>query len=339
MKTVSIDSILRDIHVEPSRPAMKLAGKYGYLPYMVERYIRMLGLREAEDLLRSLDERLPPVVRTNTVLIDPERLRERLEILGFKLDKIPWAPYSYRVLYSPESPSIGSTHEYLKGYYYVHRDAAALIPPILLVEDYEGPVLDMCAAPGGKTTHLAQLLWGRGRVIANDLVLYRIKSLVGHAMRMKLDNIDITWADARKLPEILGEKFRRILLDAPCSGEGTIMFDPGRKTRTTIKDLAVIVKREIELLNAGLDMLEEGGVLAYSTCSIAPEENEYVLYRVMMMRNDFEIIRPKKKLFEWAPWLGSYKDIDFPEEFKRCIRIWPHIHRMMGFTVCLLRKL
>ncbi|NPA98637.1 MAG: RsmB/NOP family class I SAM-dependent RNA methyltransferase [Crenarchaeota archaeon] len=339
MKTVSLGSILRDIYLEPSKPAEKLAKKYGYLPYMVERYIRMLGVKEAEKLLKSLDKKLSPVVRTNTVLIDPDHLRERLETLGFKLEKIPWAHYSYRVARSPPSPSIGSTHEYLKGYYYVHRDAAALIPPLLLVDNYEGLVLDMCAAPGGKTTHLAQLLWGRGRVIANDLVLYRIRSLVGHIMRLKLSNIDVTWADARKLPEILKKRFYRILLDAPCSGEGTIMFDPGRKTRTTIKDLAIIVKREIELLNAGLDMLEKGGVLAYSTCSIAPEENEYVLYRVMMMRNDFEIIWPEKKLFEWTPWLRSYKDIDFPEEFNRCIRIWPHIHHMMGFTVCLLKKL
>ncbi len=338
-KTISIDEIIRDIYVSPSKLAIKLARKYRYLPYMIERYIRILGVRETTKLLEAFEKPLAPVIRTNTLLIKPEKLAEILENIGFKLESITWLPYAYRVIGAPGSPSIGSTHEYLKGLYYVHKDAAALLPPVLLVDnDYEGYVLDMCAAPGGKATHLAQLIYGRGRVIANDLVLYRIKSLVSHVMRMRLNNIDVTWADARKLPSIMKMRFKRILLDAPCSGEGTIMFDPGRKTRTTIKDLAVIVKRELELLVAALNMLEPGGILAYSTCSIAPEENEYVIYRLMMIRDDFEIVKPRNKLFEWSPWLTSYKDMDYPDDYMKCIRIWPHIHGMMGFTVCLLRK-
>ncbi len=338
-KTISVDEIIRDIYVSPSKPAIRLARKYGYLPYMVERYIRIIGLRETTNLLEAFEKPLAPVIRTNTVLIEPEKLTKKLESLGFNLEPIAWLPYAFRVVRTPRSPSIGSTHEYLKGLYYVHRDAAALLPPVLLIDDrYEGDALDMCAAPGGKATHLAQLLYGRGRIIANDLVLYRIKSLIGHVMRMRLDNVDVTWADARKLPSIMNRRFKRILLDAPCSGEGTIMFDPGRKTRTTINDLAVIVKREIELLNAALDMLEPGGILAYSTCSIAPEENEYVIYRLMMIRDDFEIVEPHNKLFEWSTWLTSYKDMDYPDDYMKCVRIWPHRHGMMGFTVCLLRK-
>ncbi len=338
-KTIGIGEIIRDIYVSSSKPAIKLARKYGYLPYMIERYIRVLGLRETTKLLEAFEKPLAPVIRANTVLIKPEKLAERLESLGFKLESITWLPYAYRVVGAPESPSIGSTHEYLKGLYYVHKDASALLPPILLIDgDYEGDVLDMCAAPGGKATHLAQLIYGQGRVIANDLVLYRIKSLVSHVMRMRLNNIDVTWADARKLPSIMKRRFKRILLDAPCSGEGTIMFDPGRKTRTTIKDLAVIVKRELELLDAALNMLEPGGILAYSTCSIAPEENEYVIYRLMMIRDDFEIVEPRNKLFEWSPWLTSYKDMDYPDDYMKCVRIWPHRHGMMGFTICLLRK-
>lgn len=339
-KIISVDEIIRDIYVSPGKPAIMLAERYGYLPYMVERYIRVLGFRETTKLLEAFEKPLAPVIRTNTVLIKPEKLAERLENLGFELESITWLPYAYRVVGAPRSPSIGSTHEYLKGLYYIHRDAAALLPPVLLIDDsYEGDVLDMCAAPGGKATHLAQLLYGRGRIIANDLVLYRIRSLIGHVMRMRLDNVDVTWADARKLPSIMNKRFRRILLDAPCSGEGTIMFDPGRKTRTTIKDLALIVKREIELLDAALDMLEPGGILAYSTCSIAPEENEYVIYRLMMFRDDFEIVEPRVKLFEWSPWLTSYKGIDYTSDFKKCLRIWPHRHGMMGFTICLLRKI
>ncbi len=336
-QSIDVETIIRDIWVEPSQFAKRLAEKYGYLPYIVERYIKILGFSETHKLLEAFEKPLKPVVRTNIRLISPEHLASRLEKLGFHLKQIPWAPYAFRVVSGPHSPSIGATHEYLKGLYYVHRDAASLIPGILLTHRYDGDVLDACAAPGGKTTHIAMLL-RKGRVVANDLVLYRLKALIGHVARMRLNNVIITWADARKLPGLMKTRYKRVLLDVPCSGEGTIMFDPGRKTRTTIKDLARIVKREIELLIAGIEMLEPGGVLAYVTCSIAPEENEYVVSRVLELRDDVEVIAPPVKLFDWSPWLTAYGRHEFPGELRNCIRVWPHLHGMIGFTTCLLRR-
>lgn len=335
----TVNEILRDIHVEPSIISRQLASKYGYLAYIVERYIRILGFKEAENLLNAFEKPLKPVVRTNTLLIDEETLRERLEQLGFQLERIKWSSESYRVVSSPKSPSIGATHEYLKGYYYVHRDSASLVPVKLLMHEFEGEVLDACAAPGGKATYIAQILNNKYAVVANDLVLYRLKALIGHVARMRLKNITITWTDAKKLPDLISKRFTRILLDVPCSGEGTIMFDPGRKTRTSLKDLARIVRKEMELLIAGIDMLERDGILAYVTCSIAPEENEYVLNKILEICDDIEIVKPPIKLFEWSSWLRSYLNMDFPKEFKYCIRIWPHKHEMIGLTTCLLRRI
>jgi NOL1/NOP2/sun family putative RNA methylase len=335
---ISIDDILRDIYIRPSNPAKNLAEKYGYLPYMIERYIKILGFKEAEKLLEAFEKPLKLVVRTNTLLVKPEDLKQRLIELGFKLKSISWAPEAFRVIKSPETPSIGATHEYLKGYYYVHRDAASLLPVRLLLHNFRGEVLDSCAAPGGKTTYISQLLNDEYYVYANDLVLYRLKALIGHLARMRISKVLVLWSDARKLPQLLKKRFERILLDVPCSGEGTIMFDPERKTRTKIRDLARIVKREIELLYTNIEMLKEDGILAYVTCSIAPEENEYVVYRVLNMRNDVEIIKPPIKFFEWDPWLKSYQHIDFPSEYKYCIRLWPHKHGLIGLTTCLLRR-
>ena len=336
-QSIDVETIIRDIWVEPSQFAKRLAEKYGYLPYMVERYIKILGFSETHKLLEAFEKPLKPVVRTNTRRISPEHLASRLEKLGFRLKEIPWAPYAFRVVSEPRSPSIGATHEYLKGLHYVHGDAVSLIPGILLTHSYDGDILDACAAPGGKATHIAMLL-RKGRAVANDLVLYRLKALIGHVARMRLDNIIVTWADARKLPGLTETRYKRVLLDVPCSGEGTIMFDPGRKTRATIKDLARIVKREIELLIAGIEMLEPGGVLAYVTCSIAPEENEYVVSRVLELRDDIEVIAPPVKLFDWSPWLTSYGRHEFSGELRKCIRVWPHLHGMIGFTTCLLRR-
>jgi len=335
-----IHEIYREIYVEPSKHAVELALKYGYLPYMVQRYIDMLGVDEAQELLEAFEKPVRPVVRTNTLLIEPGELKGRLESLGFRLEEIPWAPGSYWVSSLPRSPTLGSTHEYLKGYYYVHRDATSLLPVLLLLRDYTGDVLDACAAPGGKATFMAQILKERGNgvVYANDYVLYRLKSLIGHVMRMKLDNIVVTWSNAVNIPGKLPRRFKRILLDAPCSGEGRISVDPKRKARTSILDLAILVRREIELLSKLIDSLDEDGILAYVTCSIAPEENEYVVSKVLESRHDIEIVEPGVKLLEYSPWLTSYRGIEFPEELRKCIRIWPHKHGLFGFTTCLVRR-
>ncbi|MEM0246757.1 MAG: RsmB/NOP family class I SAM-dependent RNA methyltransferase [Desulfurococcaceae archaeon] len=336
---VEVSEIYRQIFVEPSKEAQNLALEYGYLPYMVQRYIDMLGYEDALKLLSAFEKPVKPVVRTNTLLIEPQSLKHRLERLGFKLVEIPWSPESFWVCEHPASPSIGATHEYLKGYYYVHRDASSLLPVLLLLHDYQGDVLDACAAPGGKATYIAQILKKRGGTIyANDLVLYRLKALMGHFMRMKLDNVIITWSDARKLKHRLNRRFGRIILDAPCSGEGRVSVDPGRKSRTSILDLAVMVAREIELLHSVLDLAERGGMIAYVTCSIAPEENEYVVDTILKHRNDVEISEPFPKLLSYSKGLTEYRNLKFARELENCIRLWPHVHGLFGYTICLLRK-
>ncbi|MEM4953106.1 MAG: RsmB/NOP family class I SAM-dependent RNA methyltransferase [Desulfurococcaceae archaeon] len=336
---IELAEIYREIYVAASRDAIELSLEYGYLPYVVQRYIDILGYEGAIKLLEAFEKPVKPVVRTNTVLIDSLRLKHRLEKLGFKLENIPWSSESFWVISQPKSPTIGSTHEYLKGYYYVHRDATSLIPVHLLLHEYNGDVLDACAAPGGKATFMAQLLHEvNGVVFANDLVLYRLKVLISHFMRMKLSNVVVTWCDARKLRDKLSRKFQRILADVPCSGEGRISIDPGRKIRASIFDLAVMVKREIEILNSLIDLLDDKGIIAYVTCSIAPEENEYVVNKILSHRNNLEVVEPPLKLLSYGKGLTEYRSLRFNPELEKCIRIWPHIHGLFGYTICLLRK-
>lgn len=337
---IELTSIYRDIYVKPSIEAIELAYRYSYLPYMIQRYIDILGYSETLKLIEAFEKPVKPVVRTNTTLVDPGYLKKRLVYLGFELEEIPWSRDSFWVIKTPKSPSIGATHEYLKGYYYVHRDATSLIPVHILLYDYNGDVLDTCAAPGGKATYIAQILRQRGDwiIYANDLVLSRLKTMIGHFMRMKLNNVIVTWSDARKLRERLKKKFSRVILDAPCSGEGRISIDPGRKTRTTIMDLAIMVKREIELLHGVIDLVEPGGVLLYVTCSIAPEEDEYVVYQVLRNRSDVEVIQPPLRLINYSKGLSEYRGLKFYPELEYCIRIWPHIHGLFGYFICILRK-
>jgi NOL1/NOP2/sun family putative RNA methylase len=338
---IELYEIYRDIYVEPSREAREVALKYGYLPYMVQRYIDILGEKGALELIEAFEKPVKPVVRTNTLVTTASELRSRLERLGFKLEEIPWAPGSFWVIERPGSPTLGATHEYLKGYYYVHRDASSLLPVLLLLHEYTGDVLDACAAPGGKATYIAQLLkerGSRGVVYANDLVLYRLKALIGHIMRMRLDNIVVTWSDARALSSKLKKKFRRVLLDAPCSGEGRISIDPGRKRRTSILDLAILVKREIELLASLIDVVEPGGLIAYVTCSIAPEENEYVVNYVINAKKNLEVVEPPVRLLDYSKGIVEFRNLKFSESVENCIRLWPHKHGLFGYTICLLRR-
>ncbi len=332
--------IIKEIRVRKvSKEALVLARKYNYRAYMIERYVRILGLEEAKKLIEAFEKPLPQAIRCNHLKIDCSELENRLTELGFVLEKVPWSIHGYRVMKEPYSPTIGSTHEYLKGYYYVYRDIAPMIPPLLLVEKGEKDVIfDGCAAPGGKATHLAQLMEGEGLVIANDIALYRLMALISHVIRLGLKNIIVTWHDLRLLAKKIKRKFNKILLDVPCSAEGTIMLDKTRKYKTTQLDLAKIVAREIELLNSGIEMLSDNGILMYVTCSIAPEENEYVVSQVINSRNDAVVIAPQKKLFEWDKGLRYFGNHEFHWSVENCIRIWPHKHNMIGMTICIIEK-
>ncbi|WP_448579395.1 RsmB/NOP family class I SAM-dependent RNA methyltransferase [Thermosphaera sp.] len=330
--------ILKEIFVKPSEKAFELSSKYRVLPYMAERYVRMLGEEEAVELLKSFEKPVKPVIRVNTLLVDPDTLKSSLEAKGFRLERISWFENAFKIQEAPEQPSPGATIEYLKGYYYLHRDSSSLLPVLLLTHEYKGDVLDACAAPGGKTTFLAERVHGKGFVYANDLVLRRLRSLIGHITRMRVESVVVSWSDARKISKVFNRKFERILLDAPCSGEGRISVDPGRRFRTSIYELALMVKREIELLDSLINLLDDDGIIAYSTCSIAPEENEYVVSKILRKRSDVEVAPPPVKLFNYSSWIKKYGDLLFHEELEKCVRLWPHVHGTFGFTTCLLRK-
>ncbi|MEM1734459.1 MAG: RsmB/NOP family class I SAM-dependent RNA methyltransferase [Desulfurococcaceae archaeon] len=332
------NTVFREIFVTPSSRAEELASKYGYFKYMIERYLKLYGYQDTLRLLESMEKKLKPVVRINTRFVELDYAYSKLIDHGFELRDIDWYPYAFRILEKPEKPSIGATHEYLKGFYYVHRDAAPLIPVILLLYDYSGDVLDACAAPGGKTTFIAELLNNSGIVYANDLVLYRLRSLVSHILRMKLNNVVVTWLDATKIKDVFRRKFDRVIVDAPCSGEGVIMLDPSRKRKTKQRDLARLVVKQIKLLNSLLDVLNNDGILIYTTCSIAPEENEYVVSKILEFRNDVDIIEPFIKLIDWDHGIRKFHRLKFDDRVSRCIRITPFKHEMIGLTLCLITK-
>jgi len=307
---------------------------------MVERYVNMLGSwREVKELLTAFERRLNPVVRCNTLKVGGcGELVERLERLGYALSRIGWVDYCFEVVGGGVA-TLGSTHEFLAGLYYIHRGAAALLPPIALGPRPRDSVCDLAAAPGGKLTHMAQLMRNEGVVLGVDVSRDRMRALRSNVERLGVRNAVLWRADGGLVPSVFPSAFGKVLLDAPCSGEGLIMMDPSRKVRTGFEDLVRLHRLQVRLLNAAIDSAAEGGAVLYSVCSIAPEECEFVVAEVVEGRDDVVV----EGLGDALPLrldrgVEEFFGIRLPEYVRACVRVWPHKHGMEGFFMCLLRR-
>ncbi|MFX1377958.1 MAG: RsmB/NOP family class I SAM-dependent RNA methyltransferase [Promethearchaeota archaeon] len=310
----------------------KLAEKYGYLPYMVERYIQFLGLDETVNLLKANEHPLIPSIRTNTLKISPSNLRKKLEIKGFILEPIKWIPYAFNILKAPHN--LGSSHEFLQGYYYI-QNIASMLPSIILNPKSNDTVIDMCAAPGSKATHLAQLMNNKGTLVLLDKSKNRIPALEVNLRRLGVTNSLVLNLDSNKLPE-LNIKADKILLDAPCTGEGLIRQDPNRKKSKKLNDIKRMASIQKRLLLVGLKTLKPAGELLYSTCSIAPEENELVINEILEQEIDYSISEINE--YYGVNGLTKVYGKSLRKDLRYSQRLYPHIHDTIGFFLCLIRK-
>ncbi|MFX0181174.1 MAG: RsmB/NOP family class I SAM-dependent RNA methyltransferase [Candidatus Hodarchaeota archaeon] len=310
----------------------ELAETFGYHPYMIKRYIQFLGENNTIRLLEANEKPLNPSIRVNTLKTSVVRLKERLESKDFKLRSIKHIPYAFEVLES--KLNLGSTHEYLQGYYYL-QSIASMFPALILDPKPTDVVIDMCAAPGSKSTHLAQIMENQGTLILIEKNRNRILPLDLNLRRMGISNSIILNFDAIKLAQ-LRIKADKVLLDAPCTGEGLIREDPSRKKSRSIKDINKMASIQKKLLNIGLKILNPGGKLLYSTCSIAPEENEFVINEVLQNLSDYSISKIANQY--GTNGLTEVFDHSLMSEIKLSQRLYPHLHNTIGFYLCLIKK-
>lgn len=265
-------------------------------------------------------------LRINSMNVKGFNLVERLESLGFKLEKVPFLKNGYWVLESKFS--VGATIEYLLGYCSI-QEAAAQIPASLFTDLKGRKVLDACAAPGGKTVQLADIMENTGFIVALDVKRLRLNALANQLERCRVKNTVVYQLDARKASK-LGVKFDRILLDVPCSGN--FATDKNWFKRRTIEDVKRNAQLQKEILAEAAKILENDGELVYATCSLEPEENEFNM--------DWAIKNLNLKIAEInchgeeAPTKIFGKKVD--GSIKHCRRIWPG--ETQGFFVCKLTK-
>jgi len=300
---------------------------------MIERYINFLGLDNTLKLLEANERPLTSSIRVNTLKIQPGELRNRLENKGFELQTIEWISYGFEVL--KEKYNLGSLHEYLQGYFYL-QNVASMLPAIILDPKPGETIIDMCAAPGGKATHMAQIMNNKGSLILIERNSKRIPALEINLRRMGVLNSIVLNLDAINLQK-LNIEADKILLDAPCTGEGLIRQDKSRKKSKTQKDIEKLAGIQKKLLNSGLKVLKPGGTLLYSTCSIAPEENEFVINDVLQDRLEYSIIPLNNRY--GVSGLTRVLGKVLRKDLKLSQRLYPHIHNTIGFFICLIKKI
>ncbi len=306
-----------------TRVSREIAKKYGYDEFIIRRWLRFFG-EETIEIVKAFEKGLPKYIRVNTIKIEEEELLQRLEARGFKLRETE-VRFCYEVV--EEKYSIGATPEYLMGYYYV-MDKSSCVPPLALDPKPGEVVADFGASPGGKTTFMAMLMKNRGVIFAIEPQKERLQALIDNVNRMGAMNVAILNMDARDFPK-LGIKVDKVLLDAPCTGEGIVFKDKTRKTDRGKKDIIFCSNLQRQLIISAYDSLKLGGVLVYSTCSMTPEENEFVIDHLLSKR-DAELLD-----IEFGDKALQITDRDL----SKARRFYPHKHRCAGFFVAKIKRL
>lgn len=257
---------------------------------------------------------LPCVIRANTLRIDAEALCSRLVAKGITVERVPWEPTLFRV-----HPSVGNILEHWLGLYYVQEAVQAL--PVLVLDPRPGETnLDLCAAPGGKCTHIAARMGNRGCLIANEPSGRRQQALLANLNRIGVLNTTLTGYRGESFP--LLPRFDRILADVPCSAEGTLRKVSSVRGGASLFTILRLARLQRRLLIRAYDLLRPGGVLVYSTCTFAPEENEAVVADLLRER-DARLV-PVSLPVPGEAGLTKWHNSTFPSQLRHCVRIYPH---------------
>lgn len=297
--------------------------------WLVRKFVDLFGEEEAEALC-AYNQREPKLtLRTNTLKNTREELLERLRTEGATGVASPWA---IEGIVLEEHGSLTSLKALQEGYAQVQDESSMLVAHVMDPQPGE-TIIDACAAPGGKTTHIAALMGNHGMIRACDIYEHKLRRIRENADRLGVKIIHPQLLDAREI----GEKYKgladRVLVDAPCSGLGVLHRKADARWNKTEEELAVLPSLQLAILESASGALKSGGILVYSTCTVAPEENERVVDAFLQSHPDFALETvgiPGEKC--------AYVREKLQREGKKTLTLYPQRDGTDGFFISRLRK-
>ncbi|MBI5797962.1 NOL1/NOP2/sun family putative RNA methylase [Candidatus Woesearchaeota archaeon] len=287
----------------------------------LERYAQLT------DIDKFTEASLKPMrksIRVNTLKTSIKNIKESFE----NLEQVPWCKEGFFI----NKQAVGNTKEHFLGYIYL-QGAASMIPPVVLKPEPGDMVLDMCASPGSKTSQMAAMMCNQGIIVANDNKIDRLKPLTINLQRCGVLNTVMTRMEGRWFRN----KFDKILLDAPCSGIGTIrksyktigMWNP-----QTVKKMAGVQK---QLITTAFDALKEGGTMLYSTCTLEPHEDEAIINYLLEKYSTAKIEKISLDI-KRGSIAEEFEGEKYNPEVKKCLKLWPQDNDTEGFFVAKISK-
>lgn len=305
-----------------------------------ERMKVLLG-GEYDDFIESLNGEPLRSIRVNELKISSVELKKRLEAKGWKIRQ-PIMDHSEIIVVDSglEPGEIGRSFEHLLGYYYV-QEISSMMPSIVLNPKPHERVLDLCASPGSKTTQMAAMMKNTGLIIANEVEFGRMKILSSNLERCGVTNAVITKKDGAVLCNRFakqGFEFDKILVDAPCSGEGTLRSNSKTAVMWNPKGIGKMSRIQKRLLSSAFKVLKIGGELVYSTCTYAPEEDEEVIDFILKESGGNVKIEKINLPIKHHRGISQWQEKEYLEDVKGCCRIFPFDENTEGFFITKLRK-
>ena len=294
-----------------------------------ERYRLLLGERY-KTFLVYLTSFVQRSFRINSIKAEPNKVLQSLS-KNWSVKKIPWCRYGFWI--DGDRRDIGNSLEHQLGLIYV-QEAASMIPPIVLNPKPGEIVLDMSAAPGSKTTQMAAMMDNKGLIVANEISSQRINVLGFNLQRCGVFNTIVTKYNGMTFPKV---EFDKILLDAPCSGIGTVRKSPRTLLMWNPKAVSKLTSVQKKLISHAFELLKVGGVMVYSTCSMEPEENEGVVSYLLERYSNARVVDFDLNVERSEP-VVEFNGSQYNDAVKRCLRIYPNDNNTDGFFVAKITK-
>ncbi|MEO0373660.1 MAG: 16S rRNA (cytosine(967)-C(5))-methyltransferase [Cyanobacteria bacterium P01_A01_bin.17] len=307
----------------PTDSVQRLGVQHSYPDWIIEVWLSQLGAAETELLCNYLNQ--PPAldIRINPLKTTRAAVQKRLEAVGIEVEPIAHLPQALRI--QDNAGPVPQIPGFKEGWWTV-QDASAQLVSHILDPQPNSVVVDICAAPGGKTTHIAELMQGQGEIWACDRTSSRLRKLQQNLTRLDIHNVQQWTGDSRSLPERIPPA-DYLLIDAPCSGLGTLHRHADARWQQTPQTVRELNQLQSELLAASAQQVKPGGTIVYATCTLHPDENEHVIEAFLNNHPDWSVEPPDIAAAQTARQKSS-----------GWMKIWPHQRAMDGFFIAKVKQ-